>query len=275
MKIVSYNMRLGGAGLKHWALLIDRLNPDVVLAQETYAPQLHLPPATFGDIQQQVQWTPLGALRWGTAVFVRNRAPRALELPDFHGSVIGVEVKTAPSFGRACRLFSIHAPRRGSYAKSVSQILDMIQPYCVGFDVVLGGDFNLSVSKRQPPDARAIAKADLAIQARLRDEFGLINCWEQAHPDQTPTQTLRWSGDGGKCPYHCDGIFVPRRWASRLSSCGVLSGEAWDGLSDHNPVVAEFARMAIRPRKLASGAVYPSVSGALGNVATRGGKSKR
>jgi len=42
-----------------------------------------------------------------------------------------------------------------------------------------------------------------------------------------------------QAPFHC-GIFVPASWSSRLKSCEVLSGPEWDGMSDHNPVVADF-----------------------------------
>lgn len=86
---------------------------------------------------------------------------------------------------------------------------------------------------------RPTCKQDLAIQARLADEFGLLNCWQVANPDQPLCQTLRWTGNR-TIPYHCDGIFVPKTWKDRLESCLVLAGEEWNGLSDHNPVVAQF-----------------------------------
>ena len=104
---------------------------------------------------------------------------------------------------------------------------------------MIGGDFNLTVSDAGGSD-RAVSKADLSVQARLADEFGLVNCWRAANPGVPPCQTLRWARDPSAA-YHCDGLFVPRAWADRLRSCVVLSGPAWDGLSDHNPVVACFA----------------------------------
>ena len=71
-------------------------------------------------------------------------------------------------------------------------------------------------------------------------EFGLLNCWQTANPDQPLCQTLRWTGDRA-IPYHCDGIFVPRSWKDRLKSCEVIAGDEWNRLSDHNPVVACFS----------------------------------
>jgi hypothetical protein len=78
------------------------------------------------------------------------------------------------------------------------------------------------------------------IQARLADEFGLLNCWQAANPNQPLCQTLRWTGNR-TIPYHCDGLFVPKAWRERLESCVVLAGDEWDRLSDHNPVVASFS----------------------------------
>ena len=120
----------------------------------------------------------------------------------------------------------------------MNSILDEISQIALGREIVIGGDFNLTVS-HWPGSDRPVSKQDLAIQARLADELGLINCWQEANPNELPHQTLRWSGNRST-PYHCDGIFVPRSWKERLQSCLVLAGEEWDRLSDHNPVVAQF-----------------------------------
>lgn len=81
----------------------------------------------------------------------------------------------------------------------------------------------------------------MAIQARLAEEFGLVNCWQAANPDQPLHQTLRWTNDR-TTNYHCDGIFVPHQWKDRLESGVVLSGDEWNTLSDHNPVMSSFRR---------------------------------
>ena len=117
-------------------------------------------------------------------------------------------------------------------------MLDEIAKIAEGNEIIIGGDFNLAVSNWLGSE-RAASKQDLAIQSRLNDEFGLVNCWQEANPDQQPQQTLRWTKDR-TTPYHCDGIFVPKRWKDRLQGCVVLSGEDWNQLSDHNPVVATF-----------------------------------
>ena len=107
-----------------------------------------------------------------------------------------------------------------------------------GADVVIGGDFNLVVSQRHQSEERETPGGARKIQARLRDEFGLLNCWQTANPNRPLPQTLRWSNQPD-IPYHCDGIFVPVNWGDRLRSCEVISGKLWNSLSDHNPVFAE------------------------------------
>jgi endonuclease/exonuclease/phosphatase family metal-dependent hydrolase len=105
----------------------------------------------------------------------------------------------------------------------------------------LGGDFNVAVALRQPDHPLYNCPGERALLVRLRDELGLLPCWQAAHPDETPARTLRWMRRLDSLPYHCDGIFVPAGWIPALRSCEVLEDEAWHALSDHNPVVATFA----------------------------------
>jgi hypothetical protein len=84
-----------------------------------------------------------------------------------------------------------------------------------------------------------VTRRERGVLDRLVHEFGLVSCWQAAHPNQPLAQTLRWSADR-QAPYHCDGIFVPSSWLDRLVSCRVIRGSRWNTLSDHNPVVAEF-----------------------------------
>src|SRR5262249_56764854 len=107
------------------------------------------------------------------------------------------------------RAFSVHAPLRGSYHRAVGEILDMIAAYAGGGGLVIGGDFNIGIGERHPSERRTTSAADRAIQRRLREEFGLLNCWEAANPGVPLAQTLRWS-NAPDVPYHCDGLFVPR-----------------------------------------------------------------
>ena len=121
----------------------------------------------------------------------------------------------------------------------------MIDQHRGNADLVIGGDFNLTVGNRHHseigPDGKTwtTSDSDLQTQQRLREKFGHMNCWQAAHPDAPLAQTLRWQKNPVPA-YHCDGIFVPQSWKARLQACEVLADKAWNSPSDHNPVIVEF-----------------------------------
>jgi len=241
MRIISYNLRGGGSGKVHWSKVFDDFAPDIFLVQESYEPSEHLPPLLHGDLHRNACWKCVEGLKWGSAVCVRGKTARKLDLPDFHGHVVGVEVDGTAfpiSDGRPIRIFSVHAPDRGGYQRAVNSILDMIGENLGEGDLVIGGDFNLTVGERHEAEEQKTSKADLAILARLRDEFDLVSAWQSANAGSPLPQTLRWAKDK-VTPFHCDGIFIPQRWTSRVRSCTVVSGQEWITLSDHNPVMVE------------------------------------
>jgi hypothetical protein len=241
VRIITYNLRGGGSGKVHWNKVFEDLAPDVFLVQESYEPIEHLPPLLHGDRHQDARWKCVEGLKWGSAVCVRGKKARLLELPDFHGHVVGVEVDGSAfpiSDGRPLRIFSVHAPDRGGYQRAVNSILDMIEANRGDGDLVIGGDFNLTVGQRLNTEELQTSKADIAILARLRDEFGLASAWQAANAGVPLPQTLRWAKDK-VTPFHCDGIFIPQKWTSRVRLCTVISGPVWDKLSDHNPVMVE------------------------------------
>lgn len=242
MKLATYNLRLGGKTRVHWIRLIDELGVDLALFQESYPHQEHLPPLFFPDAANRAAWERVGRTRWGSAVFSKDGLVTPVPVPGFSGSVVGAEISGASWQARLpdpLLVFSIHAPTGAwTYSSVVNRLLEAIRSVSRGREVIVGGDFNLTVSHWAGSD-RPVVKADLAIQARLSEELGLMNCWQEANPDRPLQQTLRWHRDP-TTPYHCDGLFVPKAWKDRLISCVVLSGGSWEPLSDHNPVIAEF-----------------------------------
>lgn len=242
MKIATYNIRQGGSSRKHWAEMID-LGVDLLLVQESYPHDEHLPPLLYQDLRNRSVWEKVEQNSWGSVVFSRSGTLKLVSVPRFTGWVVGAEICGASwqHSPDCCILaFSVHAPTRAerNYPKQVNKLLDEIGRISRGRDIVIGGDFNLTVSRLSDSE-RPLSKEVLKIQARLAEEFGLLNCWQTANPNQPLPQTLRWSKDR-TIPYHCDGLFVPKSWKDRLESCVVLSGKDWDQLSDHNPVIAHF-----------------------------------
>jgi len=239
MKIATYNILKGGSQRVHWIKMIEDFGVDLLLVQESYVHDEHLPSLLYPHARNQSVWTMVEQTGWGSAVFSKTGSVK-LAVPGYSGWVVGAEISEASWQADPLLAFSVHAPKfKDSYSKHVNKILDEIKKVAEGREVVIGGDFNLTVSY-WPGSERPISKQELAIQARLADDFGLLNCWQAANPDQPLHQTLRWTRDR-TIPYHCDGLFVPKTWNERLESCVVLSGDEWNRLSDHNPVVACFS----------------------------------
>ena len=243
LRVVAYNFLSGGSSARagHWSRLHARLAPDVVLAQECRAPQdSHGERFRVGP-GDTLLWAPAATRRWGSAILLRGLPARPLTIPGFAGWVIGAEVAGRGSGGRPLQLFSIHCPvgERG-YVRTLHEILDRIAKRRGDADLILGGDFNVVVGQRLPRETIRMSRGEREILARLESEFDLVSCWQAANPGRPLAQTLRWSANR-EAPYHCDGIFVPSTWASRLVACRVVQGSRWAGLSDHNPVLAEFS----------------------------------
>jgi exonuclease III len=240
MKIATYNLLKGGRGKRHWTTMLVEHQVGLLLVQESYPPEEHLPPLLYPQARSRSVWKPVAGNSWGSGIYSTHGNVTQVDLAGFEGWVAGAEVNGLPADSKPMLVFSVHAPTGAeSYSKSVNKILDRIASVSQGRETIIGGDFNLAISKSNDP-SKPDSKHDAAIQARLRDEFGLINCWQTVHPDIPPAQTLRWSRDR-KTPYHCDALFVPAAWRDRLLTCEVLSGDSWNKMSDHNPVVATFA----------------------------------
>jgi len=240
MKIATYNILLGGKIRVHWVKMIEGQAVDLLLVQESFDYHEHLQALQYPDARSQSVWEKVEKSRWGSAVFSRNGSVKPIRVKGFPGWVVGAKISGAAwqtGIADPLLVFSLHIPHgAGGYSGQVIKVLDEIKQVSRDQALVLGGDFNITVSKGCG-SKRRMTKKESAIQTRLSEEFGLLNTWEAANRDLPPHQTLRWSGDR-TIPYHCDGIFVPKSWKDRLKSCVVLSGEEWNSLSDHNPVVA-------------------------------------
>jgi endonuclease/exonuclease/phosphatase family metal-dependent hydrolase len=228
LRLATLNMLLGGGRRVDPARVLQDTRADVLLLQE--AP----PPERRPDID--VLWTPAPERRWGSAIVVSRGRLEPLRVNRHAGWVVAARWQLE---GRApVDLVSIHVPQGpGGFVAGVHAVLDGLHGRRAA-DLVIGGDFNVCVSRRHHTGGPA-RDPELALLARLGDEFGVFGCWDALHPRARPPQTLRWSGDRS-IPYHCDGLFVPVAWRDRLQRCVVLGSERWQRRSDHLPVLATF-----------------------------------
>ncbi|HUS17046.1 MAG TPA: hypothetical protein VM536_18770 [Chloroflexia bacterium] len=250
LNLVTYNLCRGGnPGYGAWARLFDALHPDILLAQESAPPGKYLASRVRPWVpppDSTALWAPAGRNTWGSAVFSAGHTLAPLPLPDdLAGWVVGGRVTDLPipgSDGRPLHLYSVHTPRgtTGNYLAEVTRILDCIQVGAGGADLVIGGDFNIAISRRQAGETLKNTPGELLIFARLEAEFGLMNCWQTAHPGEPLARTLRFLHRANSPPYHCDGLFVPAAWRPALRCCEVLDTPFGDPPSDHNAVQAVF-----------------------------------
>lgn len=243
MNIVSYNLRLGGkAGQRaHWRRIFEATAPDVFLVQETRSPDHYVTKDEWPALRSRTHWRSAPNVTWGSAIYIRDGRWRPIELPDYDGYVVGVELagpKIEDVTRRRLRVFSVHVP--SPYIRPMHEILDRIAalPNAQRCDHIIGGDFNLTTGVRHPSEKRQVH--NLWLLDRLRREFNVLNAWQVANPNRDLPQTLRWGKDQNEA-YHCDAIFVPAAWYRFLEGCEVLSAPEWDALSDHNPVVVRLA----------------------------------
>ena len=243
LRMVAYNFLAGGSAKRagQWSRVVRGLGADIVFGQECRPPDA-CPGESFrvgaGDA---IAWVAARPPRWGTGRLVRGARLRGISVPEFDGWVVGGEV-TGDGWPAPLLVFSVHGPagERG-YVKTMHEIVDRLVRIRGGADLVLGGDFNVVTGYRDACDPRTMSRGERELLDRMGAELELLPAWQTANPGRRLAQTLRWVSNPAT-PYHCDGVFIPRAWRTRLLSCRVVRGRRWDALSDHSPVVAELVR---------------------------------
>lgn len=251
MRIVTYNMLKGGRGdYSTLHRVIDRLQPDFLFAQEACSPATyHSKNPQFREAQyvDKMVWGKAGNNYWGSLVYAREAAIISCRLPNtsLNGWVQGADIVQhdySSTASRPLRMFSIHNPKpKGSnYYREINHILDNIRSLTSGHDVIIAGDFNITISKRSTLEAQENTAEENALIVRLQNEFQFINCWQECNPNQHLAQTFHGNRSSSRV-HHIDGIFVPHTWKHLLSKCEIISPpeHIW-AEGDHYPVVADF-----------------------------------
>ena len=206
MRIATYNLRFGGklGNRVHWQKILEEINPDVFLVQETHSPEHYVSEEITSILKPQISWNAVDGRPWGSAVYVSKGQVTPLETlsSKFFGWVVGVKVEGFGwpiSEGQSLYVYSIHAPSIGSsYQKQVNLILDGIEAQLpADAAVIIGGDFNLALGFRHPSEE--LQQDQPKLMRRFRREFGLMNCWQMANPNRNLPQTLRWSNGQKSC----------------------------------------------------------------------------
>ena len=179
---------------------------------------------------------------WGSWVLVGCGALEPVAVSNYSGWVSGARWsrETAEPVEDVF-LFSVHSPTssedepRDSYVEESRKIVSVICKEVPSMaPLVIGGDFNFkSLGVRLSSEVIRTDASELEALQGFRD-LGLSVAWQDAHPDQSLPQTLRWNR-APSTPYHCDG-FLTRGLPRGRILCDVLSSEPEASQSDHNPV---------------------------------------
>src|SRR4051794_29536395 len=92
MNVATYNLRQGGPKRVHWSKLVEEHAVDLLLVQESYAPDEHLPPLLHPGARERSAWEVVPGRAWGTAVYCARGSLRPVAVPQFAGWVAGAEV---------------------------------------------------------------------------------------------------------------------------------------------------------------------------------------
>lgn len=204
-----------------WDYLVDELTPDMALLQE-FAPRP-------GDSKRgQMFHAAVPDVSWGSAVYVKRGAVRALPLPpEHHGWLMAAEVEL-PGFASLVAV-SVHASIRPAVRPKIDRAFEALEPLLAGRSFVLGGDLNLSrLYDKVNRTTHHTAFLD-ALPGR-----GFVDCLQKFHPGEQQTNCGR-----SKHPYQNDYVFVSQDLAPGVAGCDVAVScdvVARKGLSDHCPL---------------------------------------
>ncbi|HEX6745849.1 MAG TPA: endonuclease/exonuclease/phosphatase family protein [Longimicrobium sp.] len=127
-------------------------------------------------------------------------------------------------------------PDRSSYSRMVCHGIDALSDLVSSGPTVVTGDFNANPVF----DGKRRDWTYATIEARLH-AHELASAYHEFHreapgEESRATYYHMWRRD---LAYHLDYCFVPRAWLPRIADVGVGSYEAWEGRSDHRPVIID------------------------------------
>ena len=245
LKLLSYNVRFGGAGREPLlAAVIRDADPDLVILQEATDPRVVAALAAATDM-------PHWGARPGHSTGFLSRLPVATHAWHHPRGArhAFLEVVLPADSGRLYGLhlnawFSKWSERRRVH--EIRALLQSIEEHQHGFHVI-AGDFNAL----EPGAELRTQKLPRWIQAMVwvsgrdiaRDTIGVmlqaryVDAWRQLHPTDEGLTFPTWD------PHvRFDYLFTPERYAGRIARCEVLLGTAQArAASDHFPLLVELA----------------------------------
>ncbi len=95
MKIGTYNILKGGSRRVHWTKMIEDQGVSLLLVQESYPHDEHLPSLLYPDLRQQSVWEMVEPNGWGSAIFSKSGSVKPVTAPGYSDWVVGAEISEA------------------------------------------------------------------------------------------------------------------------------------------------------------------------------------
>jgi len=136
-------------------------------------------------------------------------------------------------------LLAVWTRKEHDYVRGLDEALTVYTSFLMAAPAVVIGDFNANAiwdAPKKKTDFSRVAK-------RLTEQFGLVSAYHarsgEAYGSETQA-TLYFMRQRAR-PYHLDYCFVPAQWVQGRLTASILDGPPWDALSDHRPVVVDYA----------------------------------
>jgi exodeoxyribonuclease-3 len=243
LKILSYNIKLGGTGRETGiAAVIAGAAPDLVLLQEA------TDPAAVARIAERAAMPHFGS-QPGRSLAYLSREP--VQLADWHKPRVSRHafLEVVPGGAGAIRVFGLHlsavhaAWTERRRTMELGSLLGSIARHQDGPHILVG-DFNTLApgewldATRLPNRLRALVwlsggRIRFRTIQRILDS-GYVDCFRRLHPEDSGLTFPTWD------PHvRLDFAFVPERYAGTIRACTVLSPPNAADASDHFPLFTD------------------------------------
>lgn len=113
MKIATYNILKGGTRRVPWVKMVEDHGVDLLLVQESFDHEQHLPQYQYADAHGQCVWERVDQTRWGSAVYSRTGQVKPVCVTGYSGWVVAAKITGAEwqvGFADPLLVFSAHVP---------------------------------------------------------------------------------------------------------------------------------------------------------------------
>ena len=227
LRIVTWNVNCRSAGHEQWEYL-SSFHPDIAFLQECHSPEHY--PIPLEKREAFAAWSQTHEVRIPRGIMIYSdsvelKVPKTLR--NFLSYVLareieihGKEILLVNIYGK----FHVNADVTVTMDKTFDELSSLLTSYS---SVILGGDLNLSVDYGRKHRGR-----DETVLRCIQTDFNLMDCTKGVGEKEIITQESK------NKPYQVDYIFATPELATNVDCRVVLNDK---GLSDHYPVVAEFA----------------------------------